>query len=108
MKYIGKYKKMAEEFRKDGADEVLVEKFIREEMEREEFSKEYGTTDLNAYHIWESWPDKRRDLYLHNAFCPNCHVTSFTEGFNIRQDAYGLIVEGNCIKCGHKIARCCD
>ena len=49
MKYVGKYKKMAEDFRKDGADEHLVEKFIREEMERDEFRKERGTTDLNAY-----------------------------------------------------------
>ena len=108
MKYVGKYKKMAEDFRKDGADEHLVEKFIREEMERDEFRKECGTTDLNAYRIWQSWPEKKRDLYLHNALCPNCRVTSFAEGYNIREDAYGLIVEGVCEKCGHRIARCCD
>ena len=30
----GKYGKMIEDFRKDGADEYLIEKFIREEMER--------------------------------------------------------------------------
>ena len=108
MNYTGKYKKMAEDFRKDGADEALIEKFIREEMERNKFSKEHGTTDLNAYRIWESWPERRRNLYLHNALCPNCHVTSFADGFNIRQDTYGLIIEGNCVNCGRRIARCCD
>ena len=108
MKYFGKYKKLAEEFRKDGADEYMVEKFIREEMERDEFRKGRGTTDLNAFRIWQSWPEERRQLYLHNAYCPNCRVTSFAEGYNIRQDAYGLMVEGNCEKCGYKIARCRD
>ena len=108
MKYTGKYEKMDEEFRKDGVDESMVGKFIQEEMERDEFRKGRGTTDLNAFRIWQSWPEERRQLYLHNAFCSNCHLTSFAEGYNIRQDAYGLIVEGNCEKCGHRIARCCD
>lgn len=108
MKYTGKYKKMADEFRKDGADEYLVEKFIREEMERDEFRKGRGTTDLNAYRVWQSWSEERRQLYLNNAFCPNCRVTSFAEGYNIRQGTYGLVVEGNCEKCGRMIARGCD
>ena len=37
MEYKGKYKKMAEQFRKDGADEYTVEKWIRQEMEQDEF-----------------------------------------------------------------------
>ena len=62
MKYTGKYKKMVEQFRKDGADEALIEKFIREEMERDAFEKENGTTDLQAYRVWKSWPEERRDV----------------------------------------------
>lgn len=46
MEYIGKYKKMAEEFRKDGCDEYTVEKFIRQEMEADEFRKGKNTTDI--------------------------------------------------------------
>lgn len=53
MKYTGKYKEMAEQFRKDGADEYMVEKFIREEMERDDFRKGEGTTGLEAYKIWK-------------------------------------------------------
>ena len=53
MKYTGKYKEMAEQFRKDGADEYMVEKFIREEMERADFRKGEGTTGLEAYKIWK-------------------------------------------------------
>ena len=58
---------MAEQFRKDGADEHMVEKFIREEMERDEFRKGEGTTDLEAYKIWKRWSEERRQMYLHNA-----------------------------------------
>lgn len=108
MKYTGKYKKMAEQFRRDGADEYLVEKFIREEMERDEFERLEGTFDFEACKEWKSWPEERRQLYLHNAFCPNCHVTSFASGYNIRKDRFGVIIEGVCEKCGHKIIRCCD
>jgi hypothetical protein len=39
MKYTGKYKKMAEEFRKEGCDDATIEKFIRREMEDDEFQK---------------------------------------------------------------------
>ena len=109
MKYAGKYKEMAEQFRKDGADEHMVEKFIRDEMERDEFRKGEGTTDLEAYKIWKQWPEERRQMYLHNAFCGNCGgVTSFADGYNIRKDRWGLIVEGTCAKCGSRIRRLCD
>lgn len=109
MKYPGKYKEMAEQFRKDGADEYMVEKFIREEIERDEFEKGAGTTDLEAYKIWKSWPEERRQMYLHNAFCGNCGgATSFANGCNIRKDHWGLIVEGTCAKCGRRIRRVCD
>jgi len=56
MKYTGKYKEMAEQFRKDGADEYTIEKFIWEEMERDEFRKGEGTTELEAYKVWKRWP----------------------------------------------------
>ena len=40
MEYKGKYKKMAEQFRRDGADEATIEKWIREEMDQDEFRSE--------------------------------------------------------------------
>ena len=109
MIYTGKYKKMAEEFRKDGADEYLIEKFIREEMERDAFEKESGMTDLQAYKVWQSWPEERQQLYLNNALCSNCmDAVSFDDGYNIRKDKWGLVIEGTCAKCGGKIRRVCD
>ena len=35
-------------------------------------------------------------------------TNSFAEGYAIRQDHYGLIIEGKCAVCGEKIARACD
>jgi len=39
MKYTGKYKQLADQFRADGCDEAMIERFIREEIERDEFQK---------------------------------------------------------------------
>ena len=31
-------------------------------MGRDEFEKGAGTTDLEAYKIWKSWPEERRQM----------------------------------------------
>ncbi len=103
-----KYQSMADQFRADGADEKTIRKWIQEEMQGDEFARKEGSSDIEAYKIWMSWPQERRSLYLGNAFCSKCSVTSFAPGYNIRKDRFGLIVEGNCATCGAKICRCCD
>lgn len=108
MEYTGKYKKMAEQFRKDGCDEHTVEKFIRQEMEADEFRKGEGTTDIAAIQLWKNYSDEEKKLWLHNAFCINCGNASFKRGYNLRKDRFGVVIEGVCDKCGAKIARCCD
>ena len=109
MMYIGKYKKLADQFRKDGADEYQIERFIREEMERDVFEIENETTNLDAYRIWQSWPEERREKYLHHSLCVNCGgITSFASKFAVRKDQRGLIIKGTCSKCGGKIRRMCD
>ena len=59
-KYEGKYAEMAERFRKDGCDEYTVEKFIRQQMEEDEFEKGYGTTDIEAIKEFGPCPIHRR------------------------------------------------
>ena len=108
MDYKGKYKRMAEQFRKDGADEYTIKKWIREEMDRDKFEKGRGITDLTAWKIWQSWLEECHDMYLHNAFCRNCRVTSFANGYTVRKDRFSLIIEGTCANCGDRIARACD
>ncbi|MCI8993790.1 MAG: hypothetical protein HFG80_13930 [Eubacterium sp.] len=108
MKYTEKYKDMAEQFRKDGCDEYMVEKFIRREMEADKFRKEEGTTDIEAVRLWKSYPDEVKEMWLHHAFCYNCGTASFKPGYNLRKDKFGVVIEGFCDKCGGRIARCCD
>lgn len=108
MKYTGKYKKLADQFRADGADERLVNKFVREEMERDRYERNKGLTEIGAFQEWQSWPEQDRQFFLNNALCPNCRLTSFAPDYTVRADSFGLIVEGTCSRCGHRIARCCD
>ena len=106
--YQGKYKKMADAFRKDGCDEYTVEKFIRQEMEADEFAKGEGSTDLEALRLWKAYPDEAKEMWLTKAFCPNCGVSSFEKGYNLRKDKFGVMIEGHCSKCGGRMTRCCD
>ena len=70
--------------------------------------------NLEAYREWQSWPEKRWQFFLNNALCSECSragknsLTSFADGYTIRKDFYGLIVEGNCSRCGKRNARCCE
>ena len=108
-KYTGKYKEMADEFRKDGCDEYTVEKFIRQEMEQDEWAKGRGITDIRAVKAWKEVPEDFRELLLHNAFCSKCRgVTSFKSGYTLRWDHGMVVIEGNCKKCGEPIARVCN
>ncbi len=72
------------------------------------------TLDLDAFREWQSWPEERRQLYLNNAFCPECgqagkgFVTSFAKGCTIRKEKYRLVIDGQCVRYGSRIARCCD
>ncbi len=108
MKYEGKYKEMTEQFRKDGCDEYTIEKFIRQEMEADEFARGEGTTDIEAFRIWKTCPEEVKNIWLHNAYCRNCGVASFKPGYNLRKDKYGIVIEGYCDKCGNRIARFCE
>lgn len=108
MKYEGKYKEMVEQFKADGCDDATIEKFIRQEMERDEFRKGEGTTELDAYREWMKLPEDVRNMYLGNAFCANCGVGTFAKGYNVRKDKYGIVIEGVCSKCGQKIAKVVD
>ena len=60
MKYTGKYQKMADQFRADGADEHLVNKFVREEMERDRYERNKGLTEIEAFQEWQSWTEGHR------------------------------------------------
>ena len=49
--------------------EYTVEKFIRQEMEADEFAKGEGSTDLEAVRFWKAYPDEAKEMWLTKAFC---------------------------------------
>ena len=99
---------MSEQLRKDGCDEYTVEKFIRQEMEANEFYKRDGIIDLEAVKLWKTHPETTRDMWLYNAFCANCEVSSFAPGYILHKDKFGVMIQGKCEKCGRLMTRCCD
>ena len=108
MKYKGKYAEMAEQFKSDGCDNATVERFIRQEIEADEFRAGEGKPDFDALRQWMKLPDRDREILLRNSICTNCGMTSFKSGYFVRKDSYGLILEGRCAKCGSRIARAID
>ena len=120
MKYEGKYKEMAEQFRRDGADKYLIEKFIREEMMLDGLDPDTGKLieeaadagalpkgeiNPNAYDEWMQYPEDVQQLFLTNALCDNCGEAAFADGYTVRKIKYGLLIEGVCDKCGAPIKR---
>ena len=103
-----KYDKMREQFKADGLDEYTIEKFIRQEMELDEFQAKEGIADINAKMEWKVIPADVQNMVLNNAFCHNCGLASFNPGYIIRKDKYSLIIEGTCSKCGERIVRVVD
>jgi hypothetical protein len=99
---------MAEQFRKDGCDATTIEKFIQQEIELDTFAKGNGTTDIEAIKLWKTYPDQAKEMWLNNALCSACGVTSFKQGYNLRKDKFGIVIQGYCAKCGRPIARVCD
>lgn len=99
---------MDEQFKKDDCDKYTIEKFIRQEMEADEFAKGEGTTDIDAVRLWKSYPDEAKEMWLHIAFCINCGSASFKLGYNLRKDKFGVMIEGFCDKYERRIVRCCD
>ena len=62
VKYTGKYRKMADAFRADGADEVTIEKFVREEMEYDRLAKNRDVTEAAAYRQWQDLSERDRQM----------------------------------------------
>lgn len=105
MDYEGKYAEMAEQLRADGCDERTVERFVREEMEADEWRAGEGITEFEAFKAWRELPDGEKRILLTTAFCHNCGTATFSPGYAVRRGKWGLVVEGTCAKCGSRIAR---
>lgn len=64
--------------------------------------------EIEAVRLWKSYPAEYKNLWLNNAFCSNCGVTSFKEDYFLQTSEIGVVIKGTCSNCGAKIARVCD
>ncbi len=108
MEYIGKYKEMAEQFRKDGCDEVMIAEFISREMEEDAFYDSGLEDAIDSEKLWAEFPNDIKDLFLNSALCDKCGVSSFAPGYKIVGSKYSVVIEGKCIKCSEDMVRVCD
>ena len=107
MRYTGKYRQMAIDMREDHMDEDDIADIIQAEMDYDEHQAKTGTNDPEAWKIWESLPEKDRQMVLHGALCSYCpNPASFEpDDINIWKDRHGLVIEGFCRECGNPICR---
>ncbi|MGF7002548.1 hypothetical protein M2149_000937 [Lachnospiraceae bacterium PFB1-21] len=63
-------------------------------------------SDIKAIKKWEMIPEEVRTAILGNAFCKNCGMASFAMGYTLQyDDGLGIVIEGECAKCGERICR---
>ena len=61
-----------------------------------------------ALAAWDAISNEEKRILLNNAWCRDCHDAnaSFAPGYMPRADKFGIMIEGNCAKCGCAVARC--
>ena len=63
--------------------------------------------DINALRKWNYIDKEHQKLIIENVFCRNCKVTTIVD-YSIIEDEYGVILKGQCKKCGNDVARVID
>ena len=63
-----------------------------------------GVSDMKGLHKWKMIPEGVQERLLSNVFCSVCGETTITN-YSIKDDKLGIVLEGNCKKCGRNVAR---
>ena len=63
------------------------------------------TSSKEALKRWEAIPADKRQLLLGNVFCPICPDCVTICDFSMKVAGKGLVLQGFCGTCGHKVAR---
>lgn len=108
MEYEGKYKEVAEQFRKHGLSEAQVKIFVDGVKAQDAFNEGRGINDPKAVEEFETYPKWVRDMWLTNVPCPICDIGSFKEGYTIRKYGSKLLIDGYCSVCGSIIYKECE
>lgn len=57
---------------------------------------------------WLAIPKEIRDKLLHNVWCSKCRTSVEVIDYVIKEEKFGIVLEGNCNNCGHSVARVVD
>ncbi len=61
-------------------------------------------SDFSAMQKWNRIDKDIRDRLLANVYCSNCYNTIIID-YSVRDDVYGIVLQGKCKKCGADVAR---
>lgn len=72
----------------------------------DDFDIHSNVTDITVYREWMKIPEDLRMRILNNGYCASCHdVSSFAPNYAVRKDKYGMVLVGDCSKCGKRMVR---
>lgn len=103
-----KYEETTQQMRANSVSEEMIARFVAEKVEKDEFRRGKGVTEIEALREWRKIPEHIRKLLLVNAFCHNCGTTEFAPGYTLRMRHGCVLIEGCCAECGAEVARLCD
>lgn len=63
-----------------------------------------AVVDFEAIKKWAQLPKDMQARLVRNVFCLSCGVTMVVH-YTIKNTEYGILLEGECKKCGKRIAR---
>ncbi|PRO66200.1 hypothetical protein C6I21_05190 [Alkalicoccus urumqiensis] len=60
---------------------------------------------MEAYKKWTAIPKESRKKIMSNVYCVNCSDAVTITNFTVKNDAYGILLKGECRTCGGRVAR---
>ena len=55
--------------------------------------------------LWENLPEAEKHIIVNNVYCGRCRSAVSMVGFSGFMEGGGLVLQGFCGVCGHKVAR---
>lgn len=105
-KFIEKYQDYIDYLQKCGYEAEEIDAIIKGQVDDDRIYNPSNVLDLDAYKEWQLFPEEEKEKLL-TAYCPVCEeAIKIKDGFSIRRDKKGLIINGKCPICRTKIVKC--
>lgn len=87
----------------EGSYSVL--KWVQPDKEEEDDGDVSGVISYAAMNKWIKIPEDTRLKYIHNVWCGKCSGITAIKNYSVQMNTHGIVLEGSCSTCGHKVAR---